>query len=398
MPDAALVMQSNRPQVLLVFMTLLEECAPMLRGIAVYSRSHRAWQAFLDDEARAETDPRWLRSRPWSGVISRHTSPLLVRECAALNIPLVDVSDSEPHPGVPKIRPDNFALGHLGAEHFLERGFRHLAFSGFSNCGWARERRDGFLEAARLEQREVMLLDVVYPGDLTPDWDAEQIRMLADWLETLPKPVAVMACNDMRALQIVAAAQLGRFMVPEQVAILGTNNDAIRCELSYPPLSSVATDPFQSGYAAAETLDRLMNGQRIEHDQVRIDPRGVATRHSTDVLAVDDRNVAAALSFIREHACDGITVDQVLRHAAASRSQLEKKFRRFLGRSPQAEIRRVQIERIRRLLVETEYPLKKIAELTGFEHVEYMSVVFKRLTSLTPGEFRRRHQDDRRRP
>lgn len=369
----------------------------MLRGIALYSRSHRAWQAFLDDEARAETDPRWLRSRPWSGVISRHTTPLLVKECAALGLPLVDVSDSDPYPGVPKIRPDNFALGHLGAEHFLERGFRHLAFSGFSNCDWACERRDGFFEAARLEGREVLLLDVVYPGDLTPVWDEEQVRTLAEWLVTLPKPIGVMACNDMRALQLMAAAQQAHLLVPEQVAILGANNDAIRCELSYPPLSSVATDPFQSGYAAAETLDRLMSGRAPEAEQMRIDPRGVVTRHSSDVLAVDDRNVAAALSFIREHACDGISVDQVLRHAAASRSQLEKKFRKFLGRSPQAEIRRVQIERIRRLLVETEYPLKKIAELTGFEHVEYMSVVFKRLTSLTPGEFRRRHKDDRRR-
>jgi LacI family transcriptional regulator len=386
-----------RPQVLLVFMTILEESTTMLKGIALYTRSHRAWQAFLDDEARAEADPRWLRSKPWAGVISRHTTPLMVRECAALNIPLVDLSDSEPYPGVPKFRPDNFAIGHLGAEHFLERGFRHLAFSGFGNCGWARERRDGFVEAARLEQREVNVFDVDYPGDLTPTWDEQQVRELAVWLAKLPKPAGVMACNDMRALQVIAAAQTAQLLVPEQVAILGANNDAVRCDLSYPPLSSVATDPFQSGHLAAEMLDRMMRGLPAERTNHRVDPRGVVTRHSTDVLAVDDRNVAAALSYIREHACDGITVDQVLRHAAASRSQLEKKFRRYLGRSPQAEIRRVQIERIRRLLVETEYPLKKIAELAGFEHVEYMSVVFKRLTALTPGEFRRRHQDARRR-
>lgn len=395
---AAGPLNSNmRPQVLLVFMALLEESTAMLKGIALYSRSHRAWQAFLDDEARAESDPRWLHERRWSGVISRHTTPGMVKECERLKIPLVDLSDREPYPGVPKIRPDNPSLGHLGAEHFLERGFRQLAFSGFGNCGWACERRDGFVEAARLEGREVTVLDVDYPGDLTPEWDEEQIQLLSRWLQQLPKPVGVMACNDMRALQVITAAQLAQLLVPEQVAVLGANNDAVRCELSYPPLSSVATDPFQSGHQAAETLDRMMAGLPVEHSQLRIDPRGVVTRHSTDVLAVDDRNVAAALAYIREHACDGITVDQVLRHAAASRSQLEKKFRRFLGRSPQSEIRRVQIEQIRRLLVETEYPLKKIAELAGFEHVEYMSVVFKRITALTPGEFRRRHRDERRR-
>jgi LacI family transcriptional regulator len=194
----------------------------------------------------------------------------------------------------------------------------------------------------------------------------------------------------MSGLQVMAAAQIAGVLVPEEVAILGANNDAIRCELAYPPLSSVAANPFQSGYRAAEMLDQLMNGAYPNPDYVRIDPLGVVTRHSTDVLAIEDKNVAAALSYIREHACAGIAVEQVLKHAAASRSQLEKKFRKHLGRSPQAEIRRVQVARIRQLLIETDFPLKKIAELTGFEHVEYMCVLFKRLTGMTPGACRKK--------
>lgn len=363
----------------------------MLKGIGHYERSHRPWAAFLDDEAKAETDPRWLRSKQWRGVISRHTTPGLVQECAELGIPLVDMSDTPPRLGTPKIRPDNAALGHLGAEHFLERGYRQVGFCGFSNDGWACERRDGFVEAAKLAGLRCEVFDVEYPGDLTPFWDEQQTAALAVWLQQLPKPVAVMACNDMRALQVMAAAQEAGLLVPEELAILGANNDAIRCELSYPPLSSVATNPFQSGYRAAEMLDHLMNGQKPEEVNVRIDPVGVVTRHSTDILAIEDKNVAAALSYIREHACTGIAVEQVLKHAAASRSQLEKKFRRFLGRSPQAEIRRVQVARIRQLLIETDFPLKKIAELTGFEHVEYMCVLFKRLTGMTPGGCRTKY-------
>ena len=365
----------------------------MLRGIAHYERSHRPWQAYLDDEAKAVSDQRWLRSKPWSGVISRHTTPAMVEECKSLGLPLVDLSDTEPFAGVPKVRPDNFALGHLGAEHFLERGFRHVAFCGFSNYAWAGERREGFVEATRLGGVACELFEVEYPGDLTPTWDEEQTAVLAKWLRGLPKPVGVLACNDMRALQVIAACQAAKLLVPEEVAVVGINNDAIRCDLSFPPLSSVATDPFQSGFRAAELLDRLMNGQEIENPYIRIDPRSVVARQSSDVLAVDDRNVAAALSYIREHACSGINVEQVLKHASASRSQLEKKFRKFFGRSPQAEIRRVQVERIKQLLVETEYPLKRIADLAGFEHVEYMSVVFKRVTRITPGEYRRRHQE-----
>jgi LacI family transcriptional regulator len=196
----------------------------------------------------------------------------------------------------------------------------------------------------------------------------------------------------MRGLQVISAAQATDLLVPEEVAVLGINNDTIRCDLAYPPISSVAPNPFQSGYQAAEYLAQLMTGRKPEGLDIRIEPVGVVTRHSTDILAIDDKSVAAALSFIREHACHGITVDEVLQHAFASRSQLEKKFRHFIGRSPQAEIRRVQVAKIRQLLVETDFPLKRIAELTGFEHVEYLCVVFKRVTGDSPGHYRKRVQ------
>ena len=379
-----------KPQVLLVFLTRFEECTAMLKGVAHYERTHRPWAAFLDDEARAEHDPRWLRSKKWHGFISRHTTAPLVKECAKLKLPLVDLNDTPTFPGVPKIRPDNVGAGHLGAEHFLERGYTSLGFCGFKNHGWACERRDGFAEAARLAGHRAEIFDVDYPGDLTPFWDTNQTNALATWLRGLRKPVGVMACNDMRGLQVIAAAQQAGLLVPEEVAVLGVNNDTIRCELAYPPLSSVATNAFHSGYQAAEMLAQLMNGGAADPLDRRLEPLEVVTRHSTDVLAIDDKNVAAALSYIRERACHGLTVDAVLKHAFVSRSQLEKKFRRYLGRSPQAEIRRVQVAKIRQLLFETDFPLKKIADLTGFEHVEYMCVVYKRLTGEAPGAYRRR--------
>jgi LacI family transcriptional regulator len=381
-----------RPHVLLVFNTRLEECVFMLRGIGKYERTHRAWHAFIDDEARAETDEQWLRSKKWDGVISRHTSPKLAANCRKLGIPLVDLHDVGVFAGVPKLRPDNVAIGHLGAEHFLERGFFHLGFSGFGNCEWSRRRRDGFLESARLAGHEVSVLDVDYPGDLTPFWDENQTEAIGRWMQSLPKPIGIMACNDMRALQVIGAAQSLDYLVPEEVAVLGANNESIRCELAYPPLSSVESNGVHAGYLAAETLDALMSGRQPASMEATVEPLGVVARHSTDVLAITNRSVATALSFIRENAARGITVDDVLKKAAMSRSQLEKKFRQFIGRSPQAEIRRVQVARIQRLLIETDYPLKKIAELAGFEHVEYLSVVFKRITGQSPGSYRRKMQ------
>ena len=362
----------------------------MLKGIAQFERSHRPWDAFLDDQARAETGAEWLLRQKWNGVISRHTTPRLVAFCAKHRIPLVDLNDRPAYKGVPKIRPDNVAIGHLGAEHFLDRGFRLFAYCGFANEGWANERRDGFIEALALTGNRCIVHDVDYPGDLTPDWNERQIAALGRWLKTMAKPIGAMCCNDLRALQLLEAARGAGQLVPEEVAILGVNDESVRCELASPPLSSVMANPFQSGYRAAETLALLMAGNRPESFDVRIDPVGVATRHSTDVLAIPDRHVAAALGYIREHACEGVTVNEVVRYAAAARSQLEREFRHHLGRSPQAEIRRVQLVRIRQLLFETDFPLKKIAELAGFEHVEYMCVFFKRLAGETPGAYRDR--------
>lgn len=381
-----------RSKVLLVFLMRFEEAARMLQGIVQYERSHRQWSTFLDDEARTQREPGFLRGEQWHGVISRHTSPELAENCRAMGIPLVDLDDTALLPGVPKIRPDNRAIGHLGAEHFLERGFRHFGFCGFANDQWSCERRDGFLEALRLAGFGCDVLDVAYPGVITPEWNAAQTAELAGWLEALPKPVGVMGCVDVRAFQVMTAAQSVGLLVPEQIAVLGVNNDVMRCELSYPPLSSVSLNAFQSGYHAAELLDRMLRGEDPGPVDLRVEPIGVVTRLSTDVLAVPDRNVAAALGIIRERACTGLKVEEVMQQVAASRSQMEKKFRRYIGRSPQAEIRRVQLARVKELLIETDFPLKRIAGLTGFEHVEYLSVVFKRLAGESPGGFRKRAQ------
>jgi LacI family transcriptional regulator len=382
-----------KAQVLLVFLTRFEESMAMLKGVAHFERTHHLWTAFHDDQARSEEDLRWVESKKWNGIISRHTTPEMVKVCAERKIPLVDLNDSEPYPGVPKIRPDNVGIGHLGAEHFIERGYQKFGFSGFSNASWSRERRDGFEEAIRLAGRECAVFDVDYPGDLTPFWDEQQIGKLTQWLDQLPKPIALMACNDMRAQQLISAAHAKGILVPEEVAVLGANNDTIRCELADPALSSVVPNAFQSGYRAAEVLSEMLAGRKPKVLDQRMEPIGIVTRHSTDVLAVEDRNVAAALSFIRENACNGISVDQVLQHAHASRSQMERKFRHHIGRSPQAEIRRVQLKKIRQLLLETDFPLKRIAELTGFEHMEYMCVMFKRVTGSSPGTYRATMQD-----
>ena len=178
--------------------------------------------------------------------------------------------------------------------------------------------------------------------------------------------------------------------MPEEVAVIGVDNAETFCELCDPPLSSVVPDAERIGFEAAALLDRLMAGDVPNNPDRRIPPVGVITRQSTDTLAMDDPLIARAARFIREHACQGIGVSDVLAALPVSRSVLERGFRRRLGHSPQEEIRPVRLRRIQRLLTETDWPLARIAEMTGYEHPEYMMVQFKRVVGETPSEWRSR--------
>jgi len=166
------------------------------------------------------------------------------------------------------------------------------------------------------------------------------------------------------------------------------DNDDLLCDLSDPPMSSVILNPQRTGHEAAALLDRLMSGSRVKPEARRIPPLGVAARQSTDVLAVDDPDVAAVLRHIREHACEGITVKDVLRAHPQSRRRLEQRVQRLIGRSPHDEILRVRLNRVKLLLADTDLPLDRIAELTGFFHSEYLSVAFRREVGLPPSRYR----------
>jgi LacI family transcriptional regulator len=374
----------------LIFNFWWDDAKAILMGIAGYSRG--TWEVMVDNQATAvaEEDDGIFSAR-WDGVITRHISPWLVEACRARRIPLIDLNDSPVFPDVPKIRPDNRAVGHLGAEHFLERGFKSFAFCGFTDL-WARERAAGFREALGLAGKSCDTLEAEFRMNELK-WEADQVGTIQKWLANLPRPLAVMACNDLRASQVVSACQKSGYLVPHEVAVLGANNDYLRCAFSSPPLSSVATDRQLAGYRAAELLDRMMvSGECLGREDIRIDPLRVVVRHSTDVLAVEDKVTCSAIHYIRQFACQGITAEDVAKHIGVSRHVLERKFRQFLGRSAHVEIRQVQIARIKQLLIETDMPLKNIADLVGIPHTEYVNVMFARQVGVTPGMYRRNHQ------
>jgi LacI family transcriptional regulator len=305
-----------------------------------------------------------------------------------MRVPVVDLNDLYENLRLPWVGSNHRAIGCLGANHFVERGFRNFAFCGFSNELWAAQRRDGFRAVVEKENLSVPIYESSWRGANVSRWDLE-IERIGKWLADLPKPVGVMACNDARALHLLDACQQAGILVPEEVAVVGVDNEEIFCELCNPALSSVAPDAEQIGYQAAELLDQLMSGQPHSSQRILVEPVRVVTRRSSDTFAIKDRTLASALRFVNEQALHGCTVTDVVNFARVSRSFLERRFRQHLKRSPQAEIRRIQVSRIRQLLTETDYTLERISELSGFEHPEYLSVVFKRLIGQTPGQYRK---------
>ncbi len=357
-------------------------------GIAAYVRAHRPWSIFVEQRELGALPPRWLTRRGWDGIISRPTTPALARAFRRMGVAVVDLNDLHADLALPRLRSDNGGIGRLAAAHLLERGFRNFAYCGFAGEAWAAERRDGFARAVGQAGFEVGVYESYWRGPQVLAWDADQDR-ITKWLRRLPRPLAVLSCNDLRGQHVLEACRRAGLAVPEQVAVIGVDNEELLCRLCDPPLSSVVPNARRIGYEAAQLLDALMSGSRPPKAETLIPPAGVVTRQSTDTLAIDDVDVGVALRFIRENACDGIRVEDVLRHVAVSRSLLERRFRRAVGRSPHAEIRQVQLRHAAQLLAGTDLSLKRIAELSGFSHMEYLSFLFKRAMGQTAQDYRR---------
>jgi LacI family transcriptional regulator len=358
----------------------------LLGGITRYLQAHDPWSVFLEQRELGATPPAWLEQWDGDGVICRVTTPALADQFCRADLSVVDLNDFFEDLGFCHIWSDHRRIGAMAAEHLLERGFRHFAFCGFSQQHWSDLRHEGFERAVQEQGHACAAWHSPWSG--ADGWDQEQAG-LAQWLEKLPKPVAVMACNDMRGQHVLDAAQRLDLAVPEQIAVIGVDDDQLLCNLCRVPLTSIVPDPDRIGYESAAALDRMMRGERAGFERLDVPPLGISMRQSTDVLAIEDPQIAGAVRFIRERAREGCRVEDVLRHVPMARTTLERKFRKYLGRSPQAEIRHVQVNRAKQLLIETDLSLEQIAGRAGFRHPEYMSVVFKRETGTTPGRFRR---------
>jgi LacI family transcriptional regulator len=356
----------------------------VLRGVARYLRLCGPWSIFLEQHEIGAKLPDWIDRWDGDGIITRYDHPQILET----KLPTVVMFDrTDEWLGLPRVLNDNLAVGRMAARHLLERRFESFGYYGVSDEYWSILRWRGVQEVVRDGGGESCFYRPE-PGGLTQDWESQQ-NALAEWIGSLPRPLGLIACNDIHGLRALDACRRAQLAVPEEVAVIGADNDAELCDLSDPPLTSIEFNRERAGYEAAALLDCLMMGDAPSRSAILIPPRGVITRQSTDILAISDRYVAQAVHVIRRRACSGINVQSVLEELPLSRRCLEERFRRILGRSPGAEIQRVRIEQAKTLLAETDLTVEDISRRTGFSKPAYFSTAFRNETGSAPSMYRR---------
>lgn len=382
----------ERPDVVLLIETSNEYSRGLLRGIMAYVGEHGPWSIYLPEQGRGEAPPGWLKRWHGDGIIARIETPQIARAVARTRLPAVDVSAARLLPSIPWVETDDEALTRAAVDHLLQRGFRQFGFCGEPRFNWSKWRREHFEQMVAASGGQCHVNESTTAPGKPVSYQREHRRLVA-WVRKLPKPIGVMACYDIKGQQLLDACREAGVAVPEEVAVIGVDNDDLLCNLATPPLSSVIPNTHRTGYQAAALLGRMMAGEKLDEQSHRIPPLGIATRQSTEILAIDDPEVATAVRFIRQRACEGINVADVLKDVPLTRRDLESRFRRILGCTPHKEIVRVRIDRVKQLLSETDLPMGRVAQLAGYTHVEYMSAAFKKRVGLSPRQYRSTAQE-----
>ena len=388
MPDP----NSSIPKVALLIETSRGYGRGMLRGIVRYARLHGPWSFYIAPGDFAQALPK-MKQWGGGGIIARVETRQVAEDILRADVPAV-IMDLEPRVAaeVPQLSKfcevfsDSEGAARLAAEHLLERGFESFAYVGLPDRIWSERRGEAFCAAVRKAGFE----PYVYPaprrkGDR--EWGQEQ-NIMAQWIAQLPKPVGIMACHDDRGHGVLEACRLAEVDVPEEVAVVGADDDELFCELADPPLSSVAMNTEHGGYRTAHMLDQLMRHKVQTPQRLIVEATHVVTRRSSDVKILNGPEVGAALSFIHRNRSRDFTIDDIAREVGVSRRNLEVKFRKSVGRTILAEIQRIRLDHAKRMLRETDLPIPQIAEASGYNSSSYMTQVFRKEVGVTPAKFR----------
>lgn len=364
------------------------------QGISLYAKTHGPWFFLMGEEDGGGTliapPLESLKNFTGDGIIAYTRNEKLLQELIKSKLPVVNTAQTSiSNATLPSAYTDDEAAGRCVAEYFLDRGFKEFAYCGSAaSAYWSIQRRKGFTEHINQKGFTVSSFD---PKDDLPqkiNWKQDKEDLLC-WLQSLHKPVALFADNDSCGRILAELCIQLQIHVPEEIAIVGADNEELICEFSNPSLSSVALAKEQVGFEAAGLLEQIIRKSTCPPEPILVPPLGITTRRSSDIFAVEDKHVAEALNFIHNHAGEQISVADVLEQIPLCRRYLELRFRKATGRSPYEEIRKAHVQRAKRLLSETNLHLEQIAEASGFSDTKHFYMNFRKEVNMSPMQYRK---------
>lgn len=360
----------------------------LLRGISRYSALHGRWTFYHRPPGYLSTHSKvglaeFKRWKPDGVICSVEKAGLLTE----LQVPMIYTDPNEFVGDIPSIQTDNREVGRLAARHLMDSGQQHFAFCGYGRLGWSRVRGDSFSEYLEASGFQTDMFPAV---GASVSWSKEE-QQIRTWIDQLPKPVGLFCANDDRAAAVSEICHSLGLNIPNDISIIGADNDEMLCELANPPFSSIRIASDQAGYAAAELLEKLIGGSvKMEGQQVIARAAGVAVRQSTNILMVQHPALRKALQFIRENITHPVQVSDIVRAAGLSHRALNELFQRELGTSIGKYLTRARIKHISYLLLNSSLQIQEVADAVGYEDIQHFSRYFKHSTGLTPLAYRRK--------
>jgi len=360
----------------------------LLAGIAQFGGARDRWQ-FVGDPAHADQSPEGLDGVRLDGLLIYEASEPRIERYRRLGVPLVNTTAQPLAARCARLQTDGRAIGRLAAEYLFTLGLRRLVGLGRKHHAIDSDRLRHFADNAHAADAEVCPPLFV---SSTQGWTADNFAPLVRRIAAHDRPIGVFCGSDKLASALIHALSVADLHVPQRVAVLGCGNDELTCTFSETSISSIDPDAIAVGYRAAELLDRMMSGKVTGTPVVTVPPRGLVERDSTRMIAVDDPYLAEAIRLVRQNACRGIQIDRVHAQVPMSRRSLERGFMRALGRTPHQELRRVQLEQVRRMLIDTDHSVDQIARQVGLRDGRYLSQVVRKAWGQTPTQFRQQNR------
>jgi LacI family transcriptional regulator len=366
----------------------------LMKGISTYSREFGPWlfcrmPLFHRETVGMDGILKWALEWGADGIIGQLYNDKEISKFVRAGIPVIAQDFKERFAEIPNITGAYHETGQLGADYFLKKGFTNFAFYGFSDIVWSRERSEGFEERIKSTGHSVHYFEHKKARS-TELWYYKP-SSLSRWLKSLPKPIGLMACDDNQGQHITEACRHLGIRIPEEVAVLGVDNDEMICDLSDPPLSSIALDVEKGGYDTAKLLDHMIKHGIAEYHDIIVKPMQVITRYSTDIYATNDDHIATSLKFIHQNIDKNLHVDEVVKQVPLSRRALEKRFLEITGYPVYKYIFNLRIEKFTQKLLDTDMSVFEIALDMGLTDSKNIARQFRQVKGCSPSVYRNKY-------